>query len=266
LNTLFNVRSEEEASPSTFLALEVGTNHCAYALLDEERRSVQQLTYISFEEYDLEKTLQQVTASGFPSSLKAAVVSSAFPDALLIPQGLSTEPASLLRHIYDQPAQHYVTDAIPEWQMNNQYALPLHVHQALHQLPSVTYCHAYTAALKVYNGFPAHSQVCLHLDTQHVRVLVRREGTVQLAQIYYYKTPLDVVYYLLKLFSAFSLDQKETIIVLSGLIEEDSAMYRELYSYFENLDFARPPALPLPHNDYPVHYFASLYNLVACVS
>jgi hypothetical protein len=89
---------------------------------------------------------------------------------------------------------------------------------------------------------------------------------VQLAQVYAYKTPLDVVYFLLKICYEFALDQSEVFLILSGLIDQDSAMYAELYNYFLNLHFAQAPLFSLPENDYPHHYFTSLYNLAACVS
>jgi len=96
--------------------------------------------------------------------------------------------------------------------------------------------------------------------------MVKKNKQLQLAQAYSYKTPLDVVYYLLKICYEFGLDQSEVFVILSGLIDQDSAMYSELHSYFLNLYFAQPPPYSVPENEYPHHYFTSLYNLAACVS
>ena len=103
-------------------------------------------------------------------------------------------------------------------------------------------------------------------DTQQFRVLVKKDHQVHLAQTYSYKSPLDVVYFLLKICYEFKLDQSSVFVILSGLIEKDSAMYRELHSYFVNLHFAEATSYELPQNELPHHYFTSLYNLAACAS
>jgi hypothetical protein len=77
---------------------------------------------------------------------------------------------------------------------------------------------------------------------------------------------LDVVYYLLKICYELNLDQSETYVVVSGLIDKDSALYNELHNYFLNLHFAQAPSYSLPQNEHPHYYFTSLYNLAACVS
>ena len=126
--------------------------------------------------------------------------------------------------------------------------------------------HAYTPSLKVFNGFSAPSQIDVYFGIRHFRVLVKKDNHIQLAQTYSYKNPLDVVYYLLKICYEVGLEQTEISVVLSGLIDENSAMFSELHSYFMNLHFAEAPAYSVPENDFPGHYFTSLYNLAACVS
>ena len=126
--------------------------------------------------------------------------------------------------------------------------------------------HAHTPSIKVFNGFISVDQIDIHFSTQYFRVLVKKEKQIQLAQTYLYKNPLDVVYYLLKICYEFALDQTVVAIIVSGLIDKDSAMYTELHNYFLNIDFAQAPSYSIPENDYPLHYFTSLYNLAACVS
>jgi hypothetical protein len=53
----------------------------------------------------------------------------------------------------------------------------------------------------------AEDQIAIHFTTQQFRVLVKQGAQLQLAQTYAYKTPLDVVYYLLKICSELGLDQ-----------------------------------------------------------
>jgi hypothetical protein len=120
--------------------------------------------------------------------------------------------------------------------------------------------------LKIYNGFVAPDQIDIHFNTEYFIVLVKKNKQAQLVQTYSYKTPLDVVYYLLKICYEFQIKQPEVFVIVSGLIDKDSNMYTELHNYFLNLHFAQAPSYSIPENDHPHHYFTSLYNLAACVS
>jgi hypothetical protein len=262
LNTLFDIQSEGTTGEAKTLILEIGPDYCAYAFMDDNR-SFTAVKYFTFDELDAEESVRRII-SEIDQSAEKTIVCSAFPYSIMMPLKQFKNDYSLIDVVYDQAAQHYLNDSIAEWQITNMYSLPSSIHELVSRLPNVKYYHVYTPSLKVYNGFTADIQVSVHLTTQHFRVLVRKEGKILLIQTYFYKTPLDIVYYLLKIFSEFSLDQKETYVILSGLVEEDSAMYKELYSYFTNLHFAQPPGISLPANDHPHHFFTSLYNVAAC--
>jgi hypothetical protein len=169
--------------------------------------------------------------------------------------------------IYDTIADTHFTDRVADWQIVNSYSLPGTIHDRIvKQFPSAVFFHAYTPSLKIYNGFVAADQVDLHFTTHNFRVLVKKSQQVHLAQTYSYKTPLDVVYYLLKICYEFKLEQAEVFLIVSGLIDQDSAMYSELHNYFLNIHFAHAPSYTLPETEHPHYYFSSLYNLAACVS
>jgi hypothetical protein len=51
------------------------------------------------------------------------------------------------------------------------------------------------ASIKIYNGYAADKQLTVHFSTQYFSVLVKRDNAIHLAQTYFYKTPLDVIYY-----------------------------------------------------------------------
>ena len=79
----------------------------------------------------------------------------------------------------------------------------------------------------------------------------------------------DVLYYLLKICSGFSISQKEVKLVLSGFLEKQSLLYRELYNYFVRVSFQQIPdfiKLSRSFNEYPAWFFSSLFNLATCVS
>jgi hypothetical protein len=265
LNTVFKIGDTDAGGD--ILLLEIGEGYCCYALLQGSERAFRQIQYISFHEPLTEEKLLPILDELKKHDCEKTIVCSAFPQSLLVPVQFHKDDHSLLDAVYDATAQKYFKDAIPEWQMMAAYAIPLSLFNMIaDKFSSVQFFHAYTPLLKIYNGFVAADQIDIHFSTQNFRVVVKKDRQLQLAQIYSYQTPLDVVYYLLKICYEFHLDQSGVFVILSGLIEEDSAMYSELHNYFLNLHFAQAPSYSLPGNEYPQHYFTSLYNLAACVS
>jgi hypothetical protein len=249
------------------LLLELGEGYCCYALLKLDERSFRQIRYITLDEWETAENLVQILDELKNESCERAIVCSAFPQSLLVPTQFSKGRHPFLDTIYDMPSQKYFRDSIPEWQMITTYSMPASIFNLIaERFSNVQFFHAYTPVLKIYNGFTAPDQVDIHFSTQHFRVVVKRDKQVELLQTYPYKTPLDVTYYLLKICYEFHLKQSEIFLVVSGLIDKDSAMYNELHNYFLNLHFAEAPSYSVPGNDFPQHYLTSLYNLAACVS
>ena len=267
LKTLFNIQSGNGPGDEYSLLLEIGKDYCCYALWDSASHSIDGLQFISFTELEGEGSLAQIVAGIPKHNFRSVFVCSAFAQSLLVPSKYFNDNYEALDIIYDQPLQVYKHDRIPEWQIVNIYSLPSAIHAVLeNSFSNIQYTHVYTPALKVYNGYVADNQMTVHFTPQHFRVLLKKDTAVQLAQTYFYTTPLDVIYYLLKVCYEFELDQSSVYIILSGLVDKNSSLYFELHQYFANVHFAHVPEIKLPENEYPHYFFTSLYNLAACVS
>ncbi|MFL5810508.1 MAG: DUF3822 family protein [Flavisolibacter sp.] len=267
MKTLFNIRSGREITEQQSLLLEMGRDYCSYAFWDKKANAIDRLQFISFEEIDAADQLSNIIDELGHHQFEKVIFCSAFPEAILTPRKYFENSYEMLDIIYDQPAQTYQHDEIPEWQMTNMYSVPDAFCQLIkNRFPGVQFVHAYTPAIKVYNGYVADSQLSVHFTPQHFRVLLKKDSALQLAQTYHYTSPLDIVYYLLNICYEFELEQSSVYIILSGLVEKDSALYTELLQYFSNLHFAHAPELQLPDNVHPHYFFTSLYNLAACVS
>jgi hypothetical protein len=160
---------------------------------------------------------------------------------------------------------HCLHDNVNEWQLVNSYALPQSIFDELQQaFPGASCIHVYTPSLKVFNEVSADNEMDVYFVSNCFRVVVKKAQQVQLIQTYTYTSPMDVVYFLLKICTEFGMTQEETAVRLSGFIAEDSPLYKELYNYFLNLQFSSVSKLTLPFNDHPAHFFTNLNNLVAC--
>jgi hypothetical protein len=266
LKTLFHIHATEKPTEPQTLLLEVGPDHASYAFLHPATHAITQLKYYAADEFEMETALRYILEEVRESHFNRVLIGSAYPYAMLTPLKYRKEE-SLLSIFYDQPGQHYLSDSIAEWQMINAYSIPANLFELLTvTFPSAQFVHAYTPSIKNNNGFSEEDRISIHFTTQNFSVLVKKRSHVLLAQTYTYKTPLDVVYYLLKICSELQLSQSETRIILSGLIEENSALYKELYTYFLHIQFAHGMEVLLPQNEYPQHFFTSFYNLATCVS
>lgn len=267
MNTLFDIRSGKELQGGEVLLMETGTDYCSYAFWHPPTQFINRLAYYRFEDGDRTAQLHSVLELVKDFSFSSVAVCSAFPQALLIPNKFHQDGGKLVTAIYQVPEQQLFYDAIPEWQLVNSYSVPKDVYDLFQQFfISARYFHAYTPMIKVYNGYIADNQLSVHFNAEYFRVLVKKQSAIQLVQTYAYRTPLDVVYYLLKICQEFELPPEEVHLILSGLVDEDSNLFKETKQYFLHVHFAHPQELQLPASDHPHHYFTSLYNLASCVS
>lgn len=267
MKTLFHIETDEQSNEAQALLIEAGPDYCSYAFLSKTNNTITHLKYFSVDEFEMETNLQSVIDELRNQNFTEVLVCAAYPAALLAPFKYAQHSDSLLNVIYDQPAQQHLSDTINEWQLVNAYSVPKGVFELIKgAFPSARFIHTYTPALKIYNGFASEDQISIHFTTHNFRVLVKKGTQIHLAQIYSYKTPLDVAYYLLKICSELELSQSDVHLILSGLVEEASSLYKELHNYFLNIHFAGEPTVSIAQNEYPQHFFTSTYNLAACVS
>lgn len=269
MKTLFQIDHTEPRSGEDTLLCEWGERYCCYTIYNHDSRSIAALRYIVFdepaslEEIDEVLRLQHSNAPRFSK----VIFCSGFPQAVLVPKAFFSEDPSPIALLTEGKRMRYFHDLIGEWQVINNYAFPKIIYQkGVDAFGNLQMSHVYTTTLKTYNGYTADAQVSVDFSPRNFRVVVKRQGQIQLAQMYEYTAPLDVVYFLLRIYQELHLSKEETHIILSGLIDEASALYKELHSYFLNLHFVHPTGLSLTNKEYPPHFFASIYNLVQCVS
>ena len=96
-------------------------------------------------------------------------------------------------------------------------------------------------------------------------LMVLRQHQLLLSRTWQYQSPEDVIYYLLRTCEEFGLNRTESQLSISGFIDKDSSLYKELYGYFAQITF-REAAWQMPQNEYPAHYFTAVNDLYPCVS
>jgi len=266
VKTLFHIRSEHVQEGNAVLLLEIGIDHLNYSWYMDGTNTLFELKYCTIDEFELKTALQTIMEETRHRIPYKVFICSSFPTSFLTPLKYASNADELLQLTYDRPGQSFFRDNINDWQLVNSYSLASDVHDIINETyPGALYVHEYTPALKNSIAYDGNEKIFIHFTTQFFRILVKKGAHIELVQTYAYKTPLDVVYYLLKIASEIGIDQSGASVILSGLIEESSALYTEIRNYFLHISFYNDTSVSLPENELPRHFFASTSNLAVCV-
>ncbi|MDP4262125.1 MAG: DUF3822 family protein [Bacteroidota bacterium] len=267
---IFPVNTDETVPK--VLSMRIGDRHYSFAITDKTGAELYSLTYYAGGE--INSDLLSVIFSRHEelhSSFYEVQVSYDHPGSILVPLQYHTAGGEklLLNTLYGRIIQSSViSEVINEWQLHNVYAVPAGVQEWVNRkFPACKYRHHYTLGVRMMPaGSPDH--MLIDFDTDEFSFIVIKQDKLLIAQTLSYTTPEDILYCLLKTCNQFSLSREEVQLSISGLIEKESQLFRELYLYFLNAHF-REPTWKLPaagENGYPAHFFTSLNDLARCAS
>jgi len=129
----------------------------------------------------------------------------------------------------------------------------------------ISFQHTYSSIIRHVTALTAHSPGVLSVFfyNTHINVVVMKEEKFCLVQSIEYETGEDVVYFLLNLAERLGLNKDQLTVMVTGMINLDFTLYRELIKYFNNVqvDNSIPIKTAFTINDYPSHYFNPFFKL-----
>lgn len=274
LKQLFNISGNISPDPAeSILMLELGEQYCCMAVMNRNGHEAERLVY--YEGTNEEQLLDNVMAEHqeFKNHYAEVLINYSFPQSVMAPSKFYTyeDGRKMLQLIYGNEKEVAVlSEHLPEYQAYNVYEVPKKIHSRVSmQFHSGKYWHNYSSVLKGMSGSEGANVFMIDFKTGQFSVIVIKEQQLQLVQTFAYAEPADVLYYLLKICHSFSMSPQTVLLVLSGLIDKQSALYRDLYNYFVYVSFKRnPDSIKLSYSfaKYPSHFFSSLFNLAICGS
>jgi len=274
LKQLFHIDNGHSESGQQVLSLRLGEKHVAFAITNPTGTELYQLIYCTTDDQlttgwnESELTALFTAYPLLATSFYRVKVVYDFPQSTLVSsQYNKQEDAGLLLTAASGPIgdSHVVSESIAEWQLNNIYAAPKAIREWISQkLPAATFMHQYSLGLKSINSTGSAGTLAVDFRKNDFMILAVKGNTFLLAQTFEYAVPEDVLFYLLKTCQQFGLSQQQAELQLSGLIDQQSSLYNELYQYFKNSRF-REPGWNI-QSDYPSHFFTSLNDLAQCAS
>ncbi len=255
------------------LSIRLGTKHCCFSITEHGTDELHQLAYYFDEEVN-EPFLTDLFAKRpeLNGSFYQVLVCYDHPESSLIPVKFFNpeHTGALLNTLYGVNAgSSVITEAIEQEQLFNVYAIPKELHERMNRkFGAGKYWHQSTLDMKNLDNLDAGGKLLIDFRREDFTVLAASPAKLLLTRSYLYSTPADVIYYLLRICTEFGLSQKDVKIELSGLVEQQSALYRELDQYFMNINLRTTtwkidPAINFPC---PLHFFTSLNDLSRCAS
>lgn len=252
--------------------MRIGQQHVSFAVTDKAASELYSLAYYTADEINadiLSGVYSQYEEMRQP--FYCVQICFDYPDSVLVPAEYHNENngKSLVGTMYgNHTGLSVIGEPVKQWQLHNIYAVPTDVKNWIGRVfPSYRQAHHYTMALEMMPG-DSTDHLLIDFTPTDFSFIVMKENKVLIAQTLAYTTPEDILYYLLKTCNQFSLSRGEVQLFISGMIEKESQLYRELYLYFLNVSFREQSwKINSPHaDDYPAHYFTSLNDLARCVS
>ena len=268
----FHIKPETEYnSANSILLIIAGTRHCSFAIMNYLSKELVEFGYYTSteDENDYKSFFEGIeslnnryyqTAIGYDSNQSVQIPSVVY----------KYEDGQLnLDAVYGKNGHTTViSENVTGWNLYNIYRLPSSLHSAISwKFLSAKSWSIYFVLLK---GHSSKSDEAMIIDfkTDEFSLVVIKNNKLLLAKTFAYSSPEDVLYYLLKCCQQLNLSQQSVKLSLAGLIEKDSAVYRELHKYFINLEFESLSAevkLAEALTVHPEHYFSSISKLAACV-
>jgi Protein of unknown function (DUF3822) len=272
LKPSFHIKQGKEHDPAnSILLLIAGTRHCSFAVMNYLSKELVEFGHYTaagdeadysefFDENRFMNNRYHQTAIAYDANESVQIPSVVY----------KYEDGQLhLNAIYGKDVHvNIVAENLPALNLYNVYRMPSNRHATIsRKFLNGKFWHLYTVILK---NIPVQQAGSMFIDfkTDEFSLVIVRESKLLLCQTFAYTTPDDVLYYLLKCCQHLNLSQKQTKIFLSGLIEKDSVLYRELYKYFIDLEFeslANGVKLAEELSAHPQHYYSSISKLAVCV-
>ena len=253
------------------LSIRIGERHVGFALTNMEDGSLQLLSWYTGQRVSVPE-LDELYRLHPQLSLPYTRIRICYdhPQSMLIPMEVYNEANNrqLLETGYGITEYDEVfCENISNWQIHNTYAVPAEIHHwAIQTFSRAKFAHQYSVAIKTLTAIDEQAQLSVDFRSEDFTVLVSKDNELKLAQTFPYSSPSDVIYYLLNCCNAFELPGESTRVSISGLVDKESILYRELYQYFLGIAFRLPEWPRVKGENYPSHFFTSLNDLARCES
>jgi Protein of unknown function (DUF3822) len=263
---------KNDNTTSKVLSIKAGEQHFGFSITNADAKELYELSWytgVNISATVLDEIYQQQPLLG--QTFFRILIGYDYPQNIITPQLLFQQHASK-QQLYTMHgvsiADTIQDENIAGWQLQNSYAVPAELTNWMNKrfAHALTF-HSHTIGVKNIEATDFEGSMAIDFRTEDFSIIVSKANKLLLAQTYGYSTPADVIYILLNICTQFSFSPQNIRVTIAGLIDKQSALYRELYMYFIQLRFREAEWTPMVVGEvsYPSHFFTSLNDLARCV-
>lgn len=275
MKTAFKILPERNVNEQLHLLIEAGNYGISFIWFKKEHHAITGITVYDFtginSSGEIADTIETILRSDPSLTLLNASVNVCynFKESLLVPE-VFYKPAtvnSMMEIVYAEDMDSTIkSEAVNSFPVFNVFSINKRLEKMFSQyFPGATFSHATSHQLAM---LPTEGIYCIFFHNS-MKVFVINESIVQLVQQFDYNTPVDVSYVLLNSCYQQNIKPSEVNLLLSGMIDEHSKLYKEICRYFLNIKFdSAGSGIDLNERIkfYPSHFFSHLIRLTTCVS
>lgn len=265
LQKTFGIYSED--NDACRLYVEIGSAHVA-CWCTSETGSLRTFEFFTFNpnEFDFAETFRQVKLNStlLNKTYEQTNVIWENEDCVCIPDKYFNTKATekLISEVTGETASttsmyYEVENTIVAYRVKND-----HLKIISNELPSAQQVHKYGLMVRSLNKEEKTNDYLKIIFYNHYFLLMAvHDQQLQLIQRFEYKTAEDVVYHILNVATKLNISSEESEVIVSGLIDLHSALYKELYKYIQHLkvDSVQDNSGDVQH-EYPSHYLIPFYK------
>ena len=271
MNPSFNIQAPGIYTESAQLFIEAGPMGISYVIMNTGN-FFQAVVIYSFPNRMSETELKEILLSNEllqQHYLKTHIFWS-FPESILVPPELVNDNSNIemLNLVYGDATDGIIkSDFLYKHNLHHIYRIPETIRVSLSaKFPNATQSHQYS--LLVNRNFKKEDELFVVFYTNHLTMMLCKEGLLQLIQDFEYTSPDDSVYHLLNACKSFDVMPNKVLLHISGLIDERSGLYAAIYKYFLNVEldkFRSDFSYIEEIKDHPAHFFSHLFFQASCV-
>ena len=255
------------------LVFEISNEGFSYAIKDDDNAYVAVAVFhfdksTGVDDYSIILQNELQRQSLLSGNFKKVYIMYSFGESVLIPFSLynSRENNNVLNLIHGdlQNNVSVLTDVIAENGIYNSYRVPTPVLNVIKsKFPDAVNRHQYSVLLK---QVPAEEDKLLIIFyPKKVVMMLNKNGSTQFINTFSYDTADDVLYILLNTCKQFEVENIP--VEISGMLEMNSALSKEIHKYFSSVSFTELPAgcnYSEEITKHPSHYFSYIFAVDSC--
>jgi hypothetical protein len=167
--------------------------------------------------------------------------------------------------------EQFEYDVIKGIESNNLYLVDSELIAAMKStFPQAQHHHYMTALIQGYQKIAARReghQVFANIRDGQVQILFFDGKDLVFANSFPFRTPQDLVYFILNIYEQFKLSPEVTPLSISGSLTEDSDIFKFIYRYIRYINFVHTPTyfrFGQQFTGIPQHFYFDLFSVKLC--